>query len=40
MYWQNEGINDLRDFLERFTMDNSPVLWGPEVLADAQAFSD
>jgi hypothetical protein len=39
MYWQNEGLTDLKTFVQKLIDNNSTVMWGPEVLADAQAFS-
>ena len=39
MYWLNEGASDLSQFVQRFITSSSLVMWGPQVLADAQAFS-
>lgn len=40
MYWLNEGASDLRAFVARFILSGETRMWGPEVLSDAQAFSD
>lgn len=40
MYFENEGAEDLITFLQKFSMDSNPTLWGPEVLSDVEAFSD
>lgn len=40
MYWLNEGASDLAQFVQRFISTGNTIMWGPEVLADAQAFSD
>lgn len=39
MYWLNEGVTDLVGFVSRFRENSNFVMWGPEVLADAQEFS-
>jgi hypothetical protein len=39
MYWLNEGTQGLTTFVQHFISTGNTVLWGPEVLADAQAFS-
>jgi hypothetical protein len=39
MYWQNEGVADLSLFIQKFLTSSNFVMWGPEVLADAQALS-
>lgn len=39
MHWQNEGLSDLMNYVQKYISTNSTVMWGPEVLADAQAFS-
>ena len=39
MYWQNEGTADLKNFVAHYISTGDTVMWGPEVLADAQAFS-
>lgn len=39
MYWLNEGVTDLQAFIQQFLVSNSVVMWGPEVLKDAQALS-
>lgn len=40
MYWLNEGVSDLVGFIGPFRSSGETRMWGPEVLADAQAFSD
>ena len=40
MFWQNEGRADLEAFLQQMIATENPLLWGPEVLADAQAYSN
>jgi hypothetical protein len=40
MYWQNEGLGDLKLFVQKFITTNETVLWGPEVLNDAKAYSE
>jgi hypothetical protein len=39
MYWQNEGMADMLRFIQKIAATGSNVLWGPQVLADVQAFS-
>lgn len=39
MYWLNEGPNELALFVQQFLTTSSVIMWGPEVLADAQAAS-
>jgi hypothetical protein len=39
MYWMNEGASDLMGFVSRILMTGNNVMWGPEILADAEAFS-
>lgn len=39
MYWQNEGASDLSAFVQNYISSGSTVMWGPEVLQDAQSFS-
>lgn len=39
MYWQNEGKADLMNFVGKFISSGNNIMWGPEVLADAEAFS-
>lgn len=39
MYWMNEGSSDLMAFVAHLITTGDTVMWGPEVLADAQAFS-
>ncbi|MEK2644651.1 hypothetical protein [Bdellovibrio sp. BCCA] len=39
MYWQNEGASDLSSFVQHYITTGSTVMWGPEVLQDAQNFS-
>ncbi len=39
MYWRNEGIADLSNFLQDFITNETTAMWGPEVLQDAQSFS-
>lgn len=40
MYWLNEGASDLSNFVQDYIATGNTVMWGPEVLADAAAFSD
>jgi hypothetical protein len=40
MYWLNEGSADLQAFVANYIITGDTVMWGPEVLADAEAFSD
>lgn len=39
MYYLNEGVSDMSAFIQRYLASSSVVMWGPEVLADAQNFS-
>lgn len=39
MYWLNEGTTGLSNYVQRFITSGTTVMWGPEVLADAQAYS-
>lgn len=39
MYYLNEGASDMADFVQELIASGSVILWGPEVLADVQAFS-
>lgn len=39
MYWLNEGTTGLSNYVQRFISTGTTVMWGPEVLADAQAYS-
>ncbi|MBC7712137.1 MAG: hypothetical protein H7177_02295 [Rhizobacter sp.] len=39
MYWQNEGQADLQNFVAHYISTGDNIMWGPEVMADAQAFS-
>jgi len=39
MYWQNEGLSHLMTYVQKYITSNSKVMWGAEVLSDAQAFS-
>lgn len=39
MYWLNEGGSDLVQFVQNYITSSSFVMWGSEILADAQAFS-
>lgn len=39
MYWQNEGQADLASFVAHYIATGDNVMWGPEIMADAQAFS-
>lgn len=39
MYWQNEGAGDLAQFIGKYLTQDSTVMWGPGVLADARALS-
>lgn len=40
MYYLNEGSADMMAFVSKFISTGTTVMWGPEVLADAQAFSN
>ena len=40
MYWLNEGTTDLTQFIVHFITTGNTVMWGPEVLADAQNYSN
>ncbi len=41
MYWLNEGAESLELFIDKYRNDpTSLTMWGPEVLLDAEAFSD
>jgi hypothetical protein len=40
MYWLNEGVNDLTQFIVHFITTGNTIMWGPEVLADAQNYSN
>lgn len=40
MYYLNEGLIDLIPFYTQYNNSGDATLWGPEVLADAFAFSD
>ena len=40
MYWQNEGASDLVQFVQTYVASGSNVMWGPDVLLDAQRFSE
>jgi len=39
MYWLNEGGSDLVQFVQNYITSSSFVMWGSEVLGDAQAYS-
>ncbi|WP_374078607.1 hypothetical protein [Bdellovibrio bacteriovorus] len=39
MYWQNEGASDLSSFVQQYITSGTTVMWGSEVLQDAQNFS-
>lgn len=39
MYWANEGASDLSSFVQSYITSGSTLMWGPEVLQDAQNFS-
>jgi hypothetical protein len=39
MYWLNEGVGDMAAFAQRFLTTSNYIMWGPQVLADAQALS-
>lgn len=40
MYWLNEGPSGLRDFVAQYIVSGETLMWGPQVLSDAEAFSD
>lgn len=39
MYWLNEGVSDLQAFVQQYLVSSSVIMWGPEVLQDAQGIS-
>lgn len=39
MYWQNEGATDLVNFIQKYMVSASNVMWGSNVLDDARNFS-
>lgn len=39
MYWQNEGASGLQSFVVQFITNGTTVMWGSQVLADAQNYS-
>ena len=39
MYYLNEGPSDMIAFVSKLITNGNTVMWGPEVLSDAQAFS-
>lgn len=39
MHWLNEGLTDLSKFVQKYVSSGTSVMWGPEVLDDARAFS-
>ncbi|MEO6460674.1 MAG: hypothetical protein ABIO95_09515 [Bdellovibrionota bacterium] len=39
MYWLNEGASDMASFVARFIASGDTVMWGPDILDDAAAFS-
>lgn len=39
MYWMNEGKTDMIGFVARFITTGETVMWGPEIIEDAKAFS-
>lgn len=40
MYWLNEGQADMIAFTQKLITSGNTVMWGPEVLEDAKAFSN
>jgi hypothetical protein len=40
MFWQNEGEADLLNFIQHYMTTGNTVMWGQEVLADVQAYSE
>ncbi len=41
MYWANEGVADLADFVSRYVASGDSVVFGPDCRADVQAaFGD
>lgn len=40
MYWMNEGAGDLTNFVQKYITSGSTLMWGPEVLKDAENFSE
>lgn len=39
MYWLNEGSTDMQQFVAHYISSGTTVMWGSQVLADAQAYS-
>ncbi|MEN0059089.1 MAG: hypothetical protein AAGB31_09655, partial [Bdellovibrio sp.] len=39
MYWLNEGTSDLTQFVLHYINSGNTVMWGSQVLQDAQAYS-
>lgn len=39
MYWANEGLADLQQFVLKYVASQNVEMWGPEVLADVEAIS-
>lgn len=37
MYWRNEGLGDLANFIRRFVFGDDSIILGPECLADLRA---
>jgi predicted Zn-dependent protease len=37
MYWQNEGLVDILNFIQQFVFGDEDVVFGPECLADIEA---
>jgi hypothetical protein len=38
MYWQNEGVSDLKEFVQSYMTTGSLVMFGPECLKDASSY--
>jgi predicted Zn-dependent protease len=39
MYWQNEGVADLRSFVQQMLLTSSPVMYGQECLDDTRGYT-
>ncbi len=39
MYWENEGMTDLRNYANNILNNGSNILWGPESLNDVKSYA-
>lgn len=39
MFWLNEGVDGASDFVQDYVSSGNTIMWGPEVLSDAENFS-